>query len=163
MYVCTCNVFLKILKYIYIIRKGLGRGMEYAKHKKTMDSFITLFQQGIYDTLPGREDTFMLSFLLPSKRKQNTTMYHHKNIFDDTYKDRNNLYKCKVNCDASKALRFPRQFDEYVTMYAILQFSEEYNVQADTTITFLKYSSILLVLFFVISTFFTRSKRTVLF
>ena len=162
MYVCTCNVFLKILKYIYIIRKGLGRGMEYAKHKKTMDSFITLFQQGIYDTLPGREDTFMLSFLLPSKRRMNTSLSHHRHIFDQTYKNRNNSLKCYVHCPASR-LRFDRGGDEAMTMYAILQFSEEYNVQADTTITFLKYSSILLVLFFVISTFFTRSKRTVLF
>ena len=92
----------------------------------------------------------------------NTSLSHHRHIFDQTYKNRNNTKKCFVHCPASK-LRFDRGGDEAMTMYAILQFSEDYNVQADSTITFLKYSSILLVLFFVISTFFTRSKRTVLF
>ena len=136
--------------------------MEGARNIKTMDSFIAFFQDKIYDDMPGREDTFMLSFLLPSMRKQNTTMYHHRHIFNDTYKDRNNTLTCYKHCPASR-LRFDRGFDEAVTMYAILQFSEDYNVQADSTITFLKYSSILLVLFFVITTIFFRSKSTVSF
>ena len=127
-----------------------------------MDSFITYFKDEIYDDVPGREDTFMLSFLLPSKRKINTSFSHHTHIFDQTYKNRNNSLKCYVHCPASK-LRFDRGGDEAMTMYAILQFSEDYNVQADSTITFLKYSSILLVLFFVITTIFFRSKSTVSF
>ena len=120
--------------------------MEYAKRKTTIDSFISVFLDGIYDDHPGREDTFMLSFLLPSMRTPHTMLYQHKHVFDDMFKKKNNSYKCYRNCAASVALRFPRGLDEFKTMYGLLQFSEDYNVQADRVRTFLIFISCLLII-----------------